>query len=207
MRKYGNYGFRADEGKHFVLTEKGKAEWASYKHEEVGKPVSEDDRIASRHEIETGCLIEVDDSDWIECPGFRIVYDYEGHQLPVGNAIVFPLKELAERYMQSHKHIMRTYGEMYIVDAIYKGKRLKERREFNGKPVFNKTWWLSGDIFQVGDYVEEEIVDDIIDSLPPACMRNDCSQLGEPYSEVYDEESQKWKSTYMTFKKIGRAHV
>lgn len=204
MRKYADWGYKADEGKHFVLTEKGKAEWASYKHKEAGKPVNENDLTASRHEVETGCLIEVDDPNWIECSGFRVVYDHEGHQLPVGNAIVFPAMELAERYMQSYKRLMNPSKKMYIIETVYKGKRLKERREFNGKPVFNKSWWLSGDIFQIGDYVDEEIVNDIIDALPPACMRSDCSQLGEPYSDCYDERTGKWRATYMTFKRVGK---
>ena len=41
LRRDGWY--RADNGKHFVLTEKGKAECASYSYKTVGEPVDEYD--------------------------------------------------------------------------------------------------------------------------------------------------------------------
>ena len=48
---------------------------------------------------------------------------------------------------------------------------------FNGKNV------LSQDDFDystvhIGDYVEQAVVDDAMDCLPPVCMRPRCSQLG-----------------------------
>jgi hypothetical protein len=56
---------------------------------------------------------------------------------------------------------------------------------------------------QVGDYVEQTIVDEAMDCLPPACMRSDCSQLGEPYSHREDPETGKFRATYVTFKKVA----
>jgi len=55
---------------------------------------------------------------------------------------------------------------------------------------------------KIGDLVEEEIVDHFMNVLPPACMRSDCSQLGEPYSHREDETTGKYRATYMTFKKV-----
>ena len=45
----------------------------------------------------------------------------------------------------------------------------------------------------------------IMDCLPPASMRSDCSQLGEPYSTRFDPESGNWRSTYATFKRVSGA--
>lgn len=56
---------------------------------------------------------------------------------------------------------------------------------------------------QVGDYVEQAVVDNAMDCLPPACMTGRCSQMGEPYSHREDPETGEWKATYATFKKVG----
>ena len=73
---------------------------------------------------------------------------------------------------------------------------------FNGKNV------LSQDDFDystvhIGDYVEQAVVDDAMDCLPPVCMRPRCSQLGEPCDERGDPDTGKWRMTYHTFKKVG----
>ena len=56
---------------------------------------------------------------------------------------------------------------------------------------------------KVGDYVEQAIVDAAMDCVPPACMRADCSQMGEPYSARMDEKTGRWRDTYETFRKVG----
>lgn len=58
---------------------------------------------------------------------------------------------------------------------------------------------------KIGDYVEQAVVDDAMDCLPPASMRSDCSQLGEPYSTRFDPESGNWRSTYATFRRVSGA--
>ncbi|MDE7423953.1 MAG: hypothetical protein K2N51_09700 [Lachnospiraceae bacterium] len=58
------------------------------------------------------------------------------------------------------------------------------------------------DALKVGDLVEQEIVDELMGCLPPACMRNDCAQLGEPASHKPDKNG-NYKSTYATFKKVA----
>lgn len=55
---------------------------------------------------------------------------------------------------------------------------------------------------QVGDLVDADVVMDAMNVLPPACMRMDCAQLGEPYSHRQDPETGKWRGTYATFKCI-----
>lgn len=57
--------------------------------------------------------------------------------------------------------------------------------------------------YEPGDLVTQEVVDEYMNALPPACMRSDCSQLGEPYSHREDPESGKFRATYLTFAKVA----
>ena len=56
---------------------------------------------------------------------------------------------------------------------------------------------------KVGDYVEQAVVDNAMDCLPPACLRSNCSQMGEPYSSRYDPDAKVWRNTYATFKRVS----
>lgn len=74
-------------------------------------------------------------------------------------------------------------------------------RTYNGKEVY------TADTFdyataKVGDYVEQAVVDDAMNCLPPACMTSACSQMGEPYSHREDPGTGKWRATYATFKRV-----
>lgn len=73
--------------------------------------------------------------------------------------------------------------------------------EYNGNKVYTADEFVY-DKANVGDYVEQEVVDDMLDALPPACMRSSCSQLGEPHSDRQDPDTGKWRATYPTFKKV-----
>ena len=55
-----------------------------------------------------------------------------------------------------------------------------------------------------GDYVEERIIDQMRDCLPPACMNFGFLQMGEPCSHELDPDTGKWKPTFATFKKDGQ---
>ena len=73
---------------------------------------------------------------------------------------------------------------------------------FNGKNVLPPDDFAFSSA-QTGDYVEQAMVDDAMDCLPPACMGPRCSQMGEPCDERVDPASGKWRKTYHTFKKVG----
>lgn len=73
---------------------------------------------------------------------------------------------------------------------------------YNGKEVWTEDTFDYGAV-QIGDYVDQAVVDDIMDCLPPACMRSDCSQMGEPYSHRFDPNTGKWRETYATFKRVA----
>lgn len=73
---------------------------------------------------------------------------------------------------------------------------------FKGKPVWKRddfTYEAVG----IGDYVEQAIVDDAMDCVPPVSMGACCSQMGEPYSIKLDDENGRWRNTYVTFRKVG----
>ena len=73
---------------------------------------------------------------------------------------------------------------------------------FQGKQVWTQENFDYSKV-QVGDYVEQAVVDDAMDCLPPACMQNDCSQMGEPYSHRFDPANGKWRAPYATFKQVA----
>lgn len=196
MQFYKDY-CRADKGKHFVLTEKGK-EWASYKHCEVGKPIDEDDTWAVRRMIEDGALIEVDDPDWVTLTGYIVVRDYKGTTLPCGNSIIFHDKEMAERYKESYEQLYKKWNRddiLYIKTDVYEGKKPVSNKEYQGKRVFVIANWFC-DVGKVGDLVEEKIVMDIANCVPPKTFERNFVQCGEPDCSAKEGE------TYATFVKI-----
>ena len=73
---------------------------------------------------------------------------------------------------------------------------------YDGKPVLSQDDFTY-DTAQIGDYVEQAVVDDAMDCLPPACMGPRCSQMGEPCSQRKDPRTGKWRMTYHTFKWVS----
>ena len=134
--------------------------------------------------------------------GYMVVYKHNGYELSAGNPVVFPVRELAEKYLRNYASRPWFHDELYIVEREYQGKELKPCRTYNGRQVLNEDWNFGIGTMEIGDYVEEEVVNDYIYCMPPACMRSDCSQLGEPETERYDEVSGKWRNTYETFKYV-----
>lgn len=52
-----------------------------------------------------------------------------------------------------------------------------------------------------GDVVDQDIVDEFINSLPPIINHENFVQAGEPYSHKFDIEDNKFKATYTTFER------
>lgn len=74
-------------------------------------------------------------------------------------------------------------------------------RTYEGKEVFTQDTF-SYSAAKVGDYVERAVVEEAMDCLPPACMTNRCSQMGEPHSYREDPDTKEWKPTYHTFMRV-----
>lgn len=70
-------------------------------------------------------------------------------------------------------------------------------REYAGRPVYNYDH-LIWDVLDIGDFVEQEVADGILDALPPACMRSDCLQLGEPNDHILG------RATYLTLARVSQ---
>lgn len=73
---------------------------------------------------------------------------------------------------------------------------------YNGKPVYTSDTF-SFEKVKIGDYVNQEVVDDCMGVVPPVCMSSRCSQTGEPYSYRQYPNTGKWRSTYSTFKCVA----
>ena len=64
---------------------------------------------------------------------------------------------------------------------------------------------LNNDFF-IGALVDEDIVEDCLNVLPPATMRNDLVQMGEPYSHREDKNG-RFRPTFSTFAKTFKGWV
>ena len=186
--------YRADKGKMWRFTSVCET-WASYKGK-TGKAY--DDNYVPKTWVESGLVEEIDDPDWVVMPGFRVVYDYNGNQLPCGNPYVFHNREMAERQVKEFDSRPWNHGERkaYIIDDIYEGKCPRPLQTYNGKTVYNFDWWF-GEIGEDGDYVDEEIADWFLNCVPYKTWTRNMIQCGEPYS------STKEGMTYSTFIKIA----
>lgn len=63
--------------------------------------------------------------------------------------------------------------------------------------------WMDTNKAHVGDTVCGDYIADMMNALPPKCMRSTCSQCGEPYSFAYDELGE-CRNTYLTWHLVER---
>lgn len=59
-----------------------------------------------------------------------------------------------------------------------------------------------GEYLQVGDEVDQEMVDYFINVLPPVTMNGECVQMGEPYDHREDSEG-RFRGRYSTLVSVG----
>ncbi len=201
MKRYDNW-FRADEGFRFVLTELGKMEVASYRDMTVGEPVSEYEDEATISFVEQGYLREERDPNYVELTGWKAVYNHKGYQLYAGNPIIYHDREMAELAAEEFNNRPWNNGDKaFVIKDIYRGQKPVPCRTFEGKTVYNRSYWTYNR--PVGSLVEEEIVDDLMNCVPPLTMRSNCMQTSEPHNHKEDEKTGQVKATYATFKKVA----
>lgn len=200
MRILGdNIRYMADKGKQFVLTEEGKANSATWRNYEVGEPVYLSGEEVPKWAVDKGYLIEVPIPGWKTTRGWKVVYDYKGHQLPCGNSYVFPIYELAENYKEYYKKFVK---EPYIVEDVYSGLELSECGLYKGKKVYNFDYFITLDAFKVGDYLCNEYADFLLDVLPPIYLTKNIIQCSEPVS-TRENRNGLIKVTYTTLKRVA----
>lgn len=202
MRLLNSGYYTADNGKHFVLTEKGKENCASWHHKSVGDPVDSSDYMAVGWAVDKGYLIEVPIKGWTKLKGYEVVYYHYGCRLHAGNAQTFPTRKLAEACKKHYESYAWFHEDLVIEEVEYEGVPLSENKMLNGKKIIDSEHYFGLDLCEEGDYFTEKMVDEFMNSLPPACMRSDCSQIGEPTSHRPDETG-ILKPTYATFKRIA----
>lgn len=198
----GDGWYNADKGKYFVLTEKGKEECASYADKTVGEPVDVYDYEVPRWAVAKEYVEEVDIPGWTKLKGYQVVYYHNGYRLTAGNAATFPTRKIAETYKKNYEAHPWFDHKLLIEEVDYEGVPLSESKIYNGKEVIDEVHYFGLDACEIGDYFTEDMVMDFMDALPPACMRSDCSQMGEPTTRRIDDNG-KCRNTYETFKKIS----
>ncbi len=109
-------------------------------------------------------------------------------------------KDVAEKLLIKEQKRADSYGwieKLYIEERETEQEDTRQamRIHENGKSVYN---WdhLIWKALNIGDYVEEEVADDILDALPPASMSSECLQLGEPEDHI------NGKATYLTLSRV-----
>lgn len=124
-------------------------------------------------------------------------------KIPVGSAQIFPIYKAAASYKKYYESCPWFDNALFIEDVIYEGVPLSKSKVYNGKEVIDNEHYFGLDACEVGDYFTEDMVDGFMNVLPAACMRSDCSQIGEPVSDKMDKDG-KYKPTYTTFKKVDK---
>ena len=71
---------------------------------------------------------------------------------------------------------------------------------YQGKEVLTQDTF-SYETARPGDFVEQAVVDDAMNCMPPACMTGRCSQMGTPHSHRLDPQTGHWRATYATLKR------
>lgn len=131
---------------------------------------------------------------------YKVVYDRKGYTIEAGQNGWIPDKEVAEKILKKKQG-----QSLYRDNKLYLEERDAKSvpaacQKYNGKRVYNEDL-MYFDALEIGDLVEEVIIENGRNTLPPACDRSDCMQFGEAYSTRIDDDG-KWKTTYLTFKKV-----
>lgn len=108
-----------------------------------------------------------------------------------------------ESYLIYRENIYIKTGNYFVMkEKSQVVSKYGDCRILNGRKVLNRDWMYC-DALMAGDLVENDVVDDFMNCLPPACYRSDCAQLGEAHSTEKDHTG-KYRSTYLTFKRFDK---
>ena len=116
---------------------------------------------------------------------FRVVYDNNKdgklYTIEFGSHGWIRDLKVAQKLLEREQKRADSYS---WIDNLYLQERETDEpdtrqpmREYEGKPVYNYDH-LIWDVLDIGDFVEQEVADGILDALPPACMRSDYWRKG-----------------------------
>ena len=96
-------------------------------------------------------------------------------------------------------------GLSQIYSVLQAAMIVQNEIKYNGKPKTMEEWESSGitafdDYVALGDEVDEEIVDNYLGMVPPACHSKRLMQMGEADQHLPNANG-SYKATYMTFEK------
>ncbi|OUN23613.1 hypothetical protein B5G34_00500 [Flavonifractor sp. An82] len=100
--------------------------------------------------------------------------------------------ELWEMFLEHEEDIMKAaFPEQFPVELTHKGKHVYTKGDFRGYGAL-----------AVFDLVDGEVVQDLMDLLPPAYYSSSLAQVGEPCDSVRADDDQYYP-TYATFRFIA----
>ena len=132
---------------------------------------------------------------------YSVVYPIKQYQVTyknhiptehAANIIIKKAKQLP--YMQEHA------DSMSIIETEEPGER-KKCRIHNGRHVLNEDYFYY-DALCKGTLIEDDVVDELINSLPPRYLSHSLFQSGEPCSMRMDGD--KARNTYATYVRVDK---
>ena len=195
MKVYDNE-IIADEGKQFILTQKGKDEVASWNYKEVGEVM---DKFEPAWAWNSGYIEEVDIPGWTTIHGYRVGnYNKNKIWISAGNPQNFYTLKAAEDYKANYEKYPWLDRELIVDPINFMGVPLKPITNFyKGKEVIDWDHYFGLMAHNIGDYFNDEVVEWFRDCVPPTWNSSTMVQCGEPTNH------KKHGATYATFVKIA----
>ena len=138
---------------------------------------------------------------WNEDKEFALFYEYKGREIPVGSEGWVPTLRIANNLIDHYelKHLLD--GREVYIKARPRQREYIPMLTYKHRAVQNKDYCF-WNALKVGDYIDQERADYIINCYTPASMRTDCTQMGEPAATKIDDDGNE-RNVYITVKKIA----
>ena len=134
---------------------------------------------------------------------YQIVYDHNGYQITAMNGDEWiPSKEIAEKLLSRMQQKPYFRGEKLYIIERNNPTPYPAMQVYNGKPVYDFPY-LYWDALDIGDYVTDEVANDIANCVPPILYRCGVIQCGEPHSTELDKTINRRRPVYLTLRHVG----
>lgn len=110
------------------------------------------------------------------------------------------------KYFENERGEKIKLGLPQIYSVLQTAVIAQSEIKYNGKPKTMEEWNSSGitefdDYVGLGDEVDEEIVDNYLGLVPPACHTKRLVQMGDPVEHLPNANG-RYEAVYMTFEKV-----